>query len=948
MTSPKVYARTGGKSAKAGGAYDQGFGGWMRVRESLLALLVVCGGIFLLSGCHSGSAGITVQILSNSTVSLDSGQSYNFTATVANDIHNQGVTWSLTQTTSCSGSGCGTLSKVTNSSVTYTAPSNITAALSITLTAASVSQTSATTTASISIAIPVTFTTTTLPNGANGVPYNQAITVTGGVTPLTFSLQSGTPLPPGLALNATGSIVGKPTAPTVGQQMTTTSFTVVVTDNGTPPVSVTEPYTISVTPPPVLAITSTSLKAAVTNTQYAALVATTGGVSPLTWTLLAGTGAAPFNTLPPGLGLGTNSGQITGVVPQGTAGGTYNFKVQVQDSSLPSGQVMQQSLSIVVTQPQPLTVSTTVLPTGTTATAYNTSLLAAGGILPYTWTVTSGQLPSGLTLGPDGTISGVPVLATTSPDNFTVKVTDSEVTPQTLSQALSISITAGSTSGDSLINGSYSFLFNGFDSNGSVAIAGSIATDGNGNITSGEEDSNRSGTNNLITAIPLLGSYSLGSDGRGTMELIAFNPSTHVSLTTDYRIVLDSSGTIHFIQNNDITTVGVGTDTLGTHGEGIMKPIVGSFSGVSFNGNYSFLFAGQDTSAKPAALAGAIRADGNGNINPAAGGVSSDFNDNGTVSSQNISGTFSVGAMNNRGTAEFLFQIPGKSASTLQFAFYFVTPLDIYFVETDSSITALSPVYYRLSGEMIAQNSSYAFSNSSLLGTSVVSGSGLNGSNASVLAGLLTSTAGAGGATLTYDENNGGAITSPSPSFSGTYSVAGNGRVPFTSLGSRAAVAYLTGPGQGFLLGSDAGVTTGLIEQQSGAPFATSSVQDGYTISTSLPVETNVPNLLGQVSSDGAGSVTGIVDEIDPPVSTPPVTTPPTPATPEGKANLDQSLIAHINFVGTNGRGTATTNSPTGMPATMVFYLVSPAHFRAISADSNPGNSHPDVLFFDH
>jgi hypothetical protein len=944
MTSPKVYARTGGKSAKAGGAHDQGFGGWMRVRESLLALLVICGGIFLLSGCHSGSAGITVQILPNSTVSLDSGQSYNFTATVANDIHNQGVTWSLTQTTSCSGSGCGTLSKVTNSSVTYTAPSNITAALSITLTAASVSQTSATTTATISIAIPVTFTTTTLPNGANGVPYNQAITVTGGVTPLTFSLQSGT-LPNGLTINSTGSIVGKPSQPALNLSNTQPqpfSFTVAVTDNGTPPVTVTEPYTISVTPPPVLSITSTSVPAAVTNTNYAAQVATTGGVSPLTWTLLAGTGAAPFNTLPHGLGLGTNSGQITGVVPQTYGGvstaGTYNFKVQVQDSSLPSAQSLQQSLSIVVTTPQPLTISSTVLPTGTTATAYNASLQAAGGITPYTWTVTSGQLPSGLTLGPDGTISGVPVLATTSPDNFTVKVMDSEVTPQTLSQALSISITAGSTSGDSLINGSYSFLFNGFDSNGSVAIAGSIATDGNGNITSGEEDSNRSGTNNLITAIPLLGSYSLGSDGRGTMELIAFNPSTHVSLTTDYRIVLDSSGTIHFIQNNDITTAGVGTDTLGTHGEGIMKPIVGSFSGVSFNGNYSFLFAGQDTSAKPAALAGAIRADGNGNINPAAGGVSSDFNDNGTITSQNISGSFSVGAMNNRGTAEFLFQIPGKSASTLQFAFYFVTPLDIYFVETDSSTTALSPVYYRLSGEMVAQNSSYAFSNSSLLGASVVSGSGLNGSNASVLAGLLTSAAGAGAATLTYDENNGGAITSPSPSFSGTYSVAGNGRVPFTSLGSRAAVAYLTGPGQGFLLGGDAAVTTGLLEQQSGAPFATSSVQDGYTISTSLPVETNVPNLLGQVSSDGAGSVTGIVDEIDPPLT----------ATPEGKANLDQSLIAHINFIGTNGRGTATTNSPKGMPATMVFYLVSPAHFRAISADSNPGNSHPDVLFFDH
>jgi hypothetical protein len=937
MTSPKVYAHTYVKSAKGSSIHHQDFGGWTRSRRSLAALLFVCGAILILSGCHSSAAGITVQILPNSSISMDEGQSFKFTATVANDIHNQGVTWSLTQSTVCSGSGCGTLANVTNSSVTYVAPGNLTAALSVTLTAASASAPTATTTAAISIVIAPTFTTTVLPNGANGVPYNQSITVTGGVSPVTFSLQPGSSLPPGLALNSSGSIVGKPTAPAVNQPTQQFSFTVVATDTGTPPLGVAEPYTISVTPPPALAIITTSVPAGVANTKYTGSISTTGGVSPLTWTLLPGTGVTPFNTLPPGLGLGTNSGLISGVIPQGTASGTYNFKVQVQDSSLPGGQVLQQSLSIGVTQPAALTISTTVLPSGTTATAYNAPLLASGGIGPYTWSVTSGQLPSGLTLAPDGTISGIPVLATTAPDQFTVKVQDSEAIPVTVSQPLSISITAGSTNGNLLINGSYTFLFNGFDSNGSVAIAGSIATDGNGNITSGEEDSNRVGANNLITAIPLLGSYSLGSDGRGTMRLTAINPTTGVTLTTDYRIVLDSSGTIHLIQNNDITTAGVGTDTLGTHGEGIMKPIVGNFSSVSFNGNYSFLFAGQDNSAKPAALAGAIRADGNGNITSAAGGVSSDFNDNGAFSSQNLSGSFSVGSMNNRGTAEFLFQISGKSASTLQFAFYFVSPSDIYFVETDSSLTALSPVYYRLSGEMLLQNSSYVFANTSLTGTSVATGGGLNGNNESVLAGLLTS-AGTGSAALTYDENNGGAITSPSPSFAGTYSVAGNGRVPFTSLGSRAAVAYLTGPGQGFLLGSDAAVTTGLLEQQSGGPFAPLSVQGGYTLSTSLPVETNAAGLLGQASSDGAGSVTGIVDEIDPPAM----------STPEGKPNLDQSLIAHINFIGSNGRGTATTNSPTGMPANVVFYVVSPAHFRAISADSNPGNSHPDVLFFDH
>src|SRR5262249_19116366 len=158
--------------------------------------------------------------------------------------------------------------------------------------------------------------------------------------------------------------------------------------------------------------------------------------------------------------------------------------------------------------------------------------------------------------------SGTPILATSTPDNFTVQVADSEVTPQVVTQPLSLSITAGSGNGNALISGSYSFLFNGFDTNGSVMIAGSITTDGNGTITGGREDSNRiSAPNGVVTSIPLTGSYSLGTDGRGTMQLVATNPSTSVTLTTDYRIVVDSNLTIHFFENNDITTVGVGTDT---------------------------------------------------------------------------------------------------------------------------------------------------------------------------------------------------------------------------------------------------------------------------------------------------------------------------------------------------------------------------------------------------
>jgi Putative Ig domain len=963
MTTSTTYARTNNTShgkvnaqgipgaARAG----SGCGGQMTEKKSW-GLAAVCLSILLLGGCRSSAPAITVQIQPTSSISIDEGQPLSFTATVANDTLNQGVSWSLLQTssTTCSGTGCGILKNATNSSVTYVAPTGISAEESITLTAASVSQPTATATATISVVLPVTFTTITLPNGANGVPYNQTIVVTGGVAPLTFSLQPGSSLPPGLSLNATGSIVGSPSAPAVSQPTLQRSFTVVVTDfanNGATPFAVSQAFTISVTAPPVLSINTTSLPGALTNSKYSSTVAATGGVLPIMWSLLPGTGAAPFNTLPPGLALSPTSGQIAGtiaascttpLVPGCVTPGNYSFTVQGLDSSLPSGQTAQHTFSINVQAPAPLAITTTVLPSGTTATPYSLALQASGGITPYTWTTTSGLLPSGLTLSPNGTLSGTPEIVTTS-DQFTVQLQDSEAVPQVISQALTIAINAGSTSSNSLVTGAYSFLFNGFDTSGSVMIAGSLTTDGNGNITTGLEDSNRA--SGVVTGIPLTGTYSLGSDGRGTMQLIATNPTTHVTLTTDYRFVLDSSNTIHFIQDNDITTAGVGTDTVGTHGEGILRPVVGNATAASFNGNYSFLFSGQDMSAKPTALGGVIRADGTSSLIPAAGGVSSDLNDNGVLSSQNISGAFSVGASNNRGAASLLFEIPGKSQSTLQFALYFVSQSDIFFVETDTTATELSPIFYRLSGEMIAQPPSVAFANTSLTGTSVATATALGGTNASILVGLLTSSSATPGtASLNYDENNGGTITSPSPSFSGTYVVATNGRVSFTSLGPRAAVAYLTGPGQGFLLGGDANVTTGLLEQQTGiATFGTNSIQGGYALGTSFPAETSVPNLVGQISSNGASSVTGTIDEILPPAT----------ATPEGTAILGGTLTAHINFTGPTGRGTMTagvtgTTLPLQFPAGMVFYIVSPAHFRAISADSNPGNGHPEVFFFDH
>ena len=71
----------------------------------------------------------------------------------------------------------------------------------------------------------------------------------------------------------------------------------------------------------------------------------------------------------------------------------------------------------------PLGVSTSTLPNGTVGTAYTQTLAATGGTPPYTWSVSAGTLPAGLTLNTTtGVISGTPSVASSS--SFTVKVQD--------------------------------------------------------------------------------------------------------------------------------------------------------------------------------------------------------------------------------------------------------------------------------------------------------------------------------------------------------------------------------------------------------------------------------------------------------------------------------------------------------------------------------------------
>lgn len=73
-----------------------------------------------------------------------------------------------------------------------------------------------------------------------------------------------------------------------------------------------------------------------------------------------------------------------------------------------------------------VTLSPTTLPAGTVNAPYSQQLSAAGGVSPYTFAVTVGSLPAGLTLTSGGLLSGT--VTSVSTTTFTVTATDSTAT----------------------------------------------------------------------------------------------------------------------------------------------------------------------------------------------------------------------------------------------------------------------------------------------------------------------------------------------------------------------------------------------------------------------------------------------------------------------------------------------------------------------------------------
>ena len=178
-------------------------------------------------------------------------------------------------------------------------------------------------------------------------------------------------------------------------------------------------------------ITTTSLPAGTTGSAYSATLSASGGDGTNTWDV---------SGLPSGLSLTDDT--ISGTPD---AAGTSTVTVSVL-----SGDGSSDSVDLELVVGAPVFVTTSSLDDGSTSAAYSATLAASGGTTPYTWSIVTGSLPAGLTLGGD-TISGTPTTAGTS--TFTVQVTDSIGRTDTAELSITTTQSLTSTASGEILGG---------------------------------------------------------------------------------------------------------------------------------------------------------------------------------------------------------------------------------------------------------------------------------------------------------------------------------------------------------------------------------------------------------------------------------------------------------------------------------------------------------------
>lgn len=288
-----------------------------------------------------------------------------------------------------------------------------------------------------------------LPLAYLNAAYTQAFSASGGITPFTWSMVSGT-LPAGIRFLPSGIVTGTPV-----EQAGTFTFTIQVQDRGSVVVQKTFTMTVNATQPLYDAqFIAQNIPTNVPAGQSFSATIKWDNAGSQTWN---GTGFRmvsqnPLNNTTWGgdsvnlAGFNIPYGQrldltFTAQAPQ--TPGTYNFQWQLFQEG--TGLFGQPSVNFQITVTGDSTspsINGTSSFNLTQGTAFNYQFSAGGGTQPYQWSIASGALPNGLGLNTtNGTLSGTPQ----TPGNFafTLRVRDAQSHEAQKSVTINVNGTAG-------------------------------------------------------------------------------------------------------------------------------------------------------------------------------------------------------------------------------------------------------------------------------------------------------------------------------------------------------------------------------------------------------------------------------------------------------------------------------------------------------------------------